>query len=60
MALLDAATKTCGTKHTGFSHGQKKTAWWTEEIRQVIAQQTKHSDKPLVDFTNVNKNRPVQ
>jgi len=56
MALLDAATKTCGTKPIGFSHREKKTAWWTEEIRQVIAQQTKHSGKPFVDFTKVDKN----
>ncbi|CAF3356026.1 unnamed protein product [Rotaria sp. Silwood2] len=35
-ALVDAAATTCGMKQVGIQPGQKKTAWWTEEIRNVI------------------------
>ncbi|CAF3498112.1 unnamed protein product, partial [Rotaria sp. Silwood2] len=35
-ALVDAATTTCGMKRVGIQPGQKKTAWWSEEIRNVI------------------------
>ncbi|CAF4907379.1 unnamed protein product [Rotaria sp. Silwood2] len=38
MALLDIATDTCGTKRVGLQHGQKKTEWWTEEVRKAIGE----------------------
>ncbi|CAF3333272.1 unnamed protein product [Rotaria sp. Silwood2] len=34
--IIDAAAETCGLKRIGLVNGQKKTAWWTEEIRKII------------------------
>ncbi|CAF1505717.1 unnamed protein product [Rotaria sordida] len=34
--LIDAAAETCGLKRIGPASGQKKTAWWTEEISKII------------------------
>ncbi|CAF2945683.1 unnamed protein product [Rotaria sp. Silwood2] len=38
MALFDVATDTCETKRVGLQHGQKKTEWWTEEVRKAIGE----------------------
>ncbi|CAF1534892.1 unnamed protein product [Adineta ricciae] len=37
-AILGAAADTCGVKRIGSTNGQKRTAWWTEEIRKVVNQ----------------------
>ncbi|CAF3219623.1 unnamed protein product [Rotaria sp. Silwood2] len=37
-ALMEAAAETCRTKQIGFQHGQKKTAWWNEEVRKAISE----------------------
>ncbi|CAF3168871.1 unnamed protein product [Rotaria sp. Silwood2] len=35
-AVIGAAADTCGLKRLGLVNGQKRTAWWTEEIRKII------------------------
>ncbi|CAF4821140.1 unnamed protein product [Rotaria sp. Silwood1] len=37
-ALMEAAAEACGTKQIGFQHGQKKTAWWNEQVRKAISE----------------------
>ena len=36
-ALLNTLQETCGTKKTG-SKNRKATAWWTEEVKEAVAE----------------------
>ena len=37
-AILAAATETCGVKRIGPPIGQKRTPWWNDEVRAVVAE----------------------
>ena len=37
-AILGAATETCGVKRIGPPVGQKRTPWWNDEVRAVVAE----------------------
>ena len=37
-ATLEAATEACGVKHVGPLIGQKRTAWWTKDVRAAVAE----------------------
>ena len=37
-AILGAATETCGVKRIGPPIGQKRTPWWNDEVRTVVAE----------------------
>ena len=37
--ILRAATETCGVKRIGPPIGQKRTPWWNDEVRAVVAQE---------------------
>ena len=39
--LINVATTTCGVKRVGTQFGQKKTAWWNEEVRKIIGEKKK-------------------
>ena len=37
-AILGAATETCGVKRIGPPIGEKRTPWWNDEVRTVVAE----------------------
>ena len=37
-SILGAATEMCGVKRIGPSIGQKRTPWWNDEVRAVVAE----------------------
>ena len=35
-AIINAATEACGVKTLGSQHGEKRTVWWSEDVRSVV------------------------
>ena len=35
-AIINSATEACGVKTLGSQHGEKRPAWWSEDVRSVV------------------------